>query len=102
MLAGSDLIVCVGLFDYLPAAAAKSMLQAFWRLSAPDAKIMVFNFSHNNPSRSYMEWLGNWYLIYRTADELRNIAAAAGIPVESTEVLTEKQGINLYLTANKT
>jgi extracellular factor (EF) 3-hydroxypalmitic acid methyl ester biosynthesis protein len=101
LLESADMIVCVGLFDYLETARAKQMLEVFWRSLPPQGKLMVFNFSPDNPSRTYMEWLGNWYLIYRTSEELREIANAAGIPDDDQRIDAEAAGVNLFLSANK-
>jgi hypothetical protein len=61
----TDFIACTGIFDYLTDADAVAMLQCFWSHLAADGELMVFNFAPSNPSRAYMEWIGNWYLTYR-------------------------------------
>jgi len=48
-----------------------------------------------------MEWIGNWYLLYRDAAELRNLAAAADIPAACIELGAESLGVDLYLTATR-
>ncbi len=68
LLTDSDFVVCTGMFDYLPDTDAVAMLQCFWSQLAKNGEMMVFNFAPSNPSQAYMEWIGNWYLIYR--DEL--------------------------------
>ena len=52
----------------------------FWRQLAAGGRLLVGNFAPHNPSRAYMEWIGNWYLKYRTAEEMESLALAAGIP----------------------
>ncbi|MBI2478936.1 MAG: class I SAM-dependent methyltransferase [Planctomycetia bacterium] len=65
LLQQADFIACTGLFDYLTDVDSVAMLQCFWRHLATDGELMVFNFVPSNPSRAYMEWIGNWYLTYR-------------------------------------
>lgn len=95
-LDGADVIVCSGLFDYLDAAAAAAMLSCFRQTLSPGGEAWAFNFGPHNPSRAYMEWIGNWYLIYRTAEEMAELAAQAGIPPQQFQIAAEPSGVNLY------
>ncbi|HEX5498007.1 MAG TPA: hypothetical protein VFX03_02230, partial [Thermomicrobiales bacterium] len=52
------------------------------------------------PTRAYMEWIGNWYLIYRTSADLERLAAAAGIHPANFAIEAEKLGIDLFLVAS--
>ena len=100
-LAGADLIVCTGLFDYLADEAAAGMLRFFWQSLGYHGRMLVGNFAPHNPTRAYMEWIGSWYLIYRTAEELSDLAATAGIPKDQFAVRTERTGTDLFLVAEK-
>lgn len=100
-LDGADLLVSVGMFDYLDDHQAPRMLAEFWRRLAPGGELAVFNFSPQNTSRAYMEWIGNWYLIYRDKQDLRHLAATAGIPAELVEQGSEPLGVDLFLRARK-
>jgi extracellular factor (EF) 3-hydroxypalmitic acid methyl ester biosynthesis protein len=99
-LQGANLILCAGLFDYLSEPVAAAMLTEFWRHLAPVGAAFVFNFAEN-PTRAYMEWLGNWYLIYRNQAELAALAAAASISSDCCSLGTEPLGIDLYLALHK-
>ena len=46
-----------------------------------------------------MEWSGNWYLTYRTADGLARLALAAGIPPAAVRIGSEELGVDLFLIA---
>jgi hypothetical protein len=48
-----------------------------------------------------MEWVGNWYLVYRTAADLQRLAEQAGIPDRSYTITAERCGIDLFLVAEK-
>ncbi len=91
-----DFLICSGLFDYLDEAAAASMLSCFWESLRAAGRALVFNFAPHNPSRAYMEWIGNWYLIYRTEQQLRDLADRAGIPNNCVTVAAEPSGVDLY------
>lgn len=101
-LDGADVLVCTGLFDYLDDAAATALLQRFWQSLRPAGQAWVFNFAPHNPSRAYMEWIGNWYLIYRTADQMRELAARAGLADSCVQISAEPSGVNLYWRITRT
>jgi extracellular factor (EF) 3-hydroxypalmitic acid methyl ester biosynthesis protein len=98
-LAGSDLLFCPGIFDYLDDAAAAEMLRLFWQQLAPGGRMSVFQFAPHNPSRALMEWVGNWYLIYRDEQQLRRVTEAAGIPAAAATFGAEPLGADLYVSA---
>jgi extracellular factor (EF) 3-hydroxypalmitic acid methyl ester biosynthesis protein len=101
ILDGADLLFCPGLFDYLDDSAAAAMLRLFYERLAPGGRMTVFQFAPHNPTRTYMEWLGNWYLLYRDAQELRQLVEAAGIPAAAATFGAEPLGVDLYVTARR-
>jgi len=98
---GADLLICTGLFDYLADDVAVEMLRLFWRCLDQGGQMLVGNFAPHNPTRAYMEWIGNWYLIYRTADDLRRLGGLAGIPNEQMAIQVERTGVDLFMVATK-
>jgi extracellular factor (EF) 3-hydroxypalmitic acid methyl ester biosynthesis protein len=100
-LDGADLLVCVGMFDYLDDDAASGMLAAFYERLAPGGEAIVFNFSPTNTSRAYMEWIGNWYLLYRTADDMRRMVDSAGISNDLATHGSEPLGADLFVQVRK-
>jgi len=100
-LAGADMLICTGLFDYLPDEPAKGLLRLFWQQLAPEGMLLVGNFAPHCPTRAFMEWIGNWYLIYRTAEDLARLAEQAGIPAPCVRIGAERLGIDLFLCAKK-
>lgn len=97
----TDFLVCPGLFDYLPDEAAIKLLRLFWNGLNPGGMLLVGNFAPHNPTRAYMEWVGDWRLIYRTPAELANLAEAAGIPRANFQIGAERLGLDLFLRAEK-
>lgn len=94
-------ILCTGLFDYLPDTTAAPMLGEFWHRLAPGGSAYVFNFAPHNPTRAYMEWLGNWYLLYRSETALGALVNSAGIPREHWTSGAEPLGIDLFVALTK-
>lgn len=96
-----DFLVCSGLFDYLDDASAAAMLQLFWRHLAPGGILLVGNFASGNPTQTYMEWVGNWYLTYRTRQQMEQLAAMAQIPPAHFSLGCDRTGADLFLMAGK-
>jgi SAM-dependent methyltransferase len=100
-LAGANLLICAGLFDYLADGPAEALLRLFWRQLAPGGSLLVGNFAPHCPTRAYMEWIGNWYLIYRTAADLDALAVRAGIPASCRAIGAERLEFDLFLCAQR-
>jgi extracellular factor (EF) 3-hydroxypalmitic acid methyl ester biosynthesis protein len=100
-MAGADLLVCTGFFDYLEDDVAAELLKSFWQLLRPGGQALIFNFAPWNPTRAYMEWIGNWYLLYRTRADLEQLARKSGLEANHFEVTAEASGIDLLLRLTK-
>lgn len=98
-LSGAQLVFCTGLFDYLDDTGAGQMLQFLESLVATDGRLMVFNFGPENSSRAYMEWIGNWYLIYRTRQDLENLSVGARLT--DFEIREDETGFDYYVNLRK-
>lgn len=96
-----DFLVCSGLFDYLDDEPAAAMLRLFWRQLAPGGLLLVGNFAPTNPTQTYMEWIGNWYLTYRTREQMERLAALAEIPGADFSLGCERTGADLFLIVGK-
>lgn len=101
LLDGGDLIICAGILDYLTQHDAAALLAVLWSGLRRDGELLAFNFSPANPSRAYMEWFGNWYLNYRTQDQMRELGQRVvgrdrGFVVDAEDELT-----NLFIAMTK-
>ncbi|WP_294531867.1 hypothetical protein [uncultured Rhodoblastus sp.] len=65
-----DLIYSLGLFDYLEKRVAIALVRSAWKSVAPNGKLVIANFIGNFIDIAYMEACMNWWLIYRTSDEM--------------------------------
>jgi len=97
----ADFLACPGLFDYLDDETAVEMLRLFWQRLGAGGLLLVGNFAPHNPTRAYMEWIGNWYLTYRTAQDLERLGIQAGIPTGQFSIGSEALGVDLFLIARK-
>jgi len=92
-----DLVWSGGLFDYFTDRVFVTALKRLLRLLAPGGECVIGNFSTSNPSRPYMELVGDWRLIHRTEQQLRNLALDAGVGSSQIAVDQEPLGVNLFL-----
>jgi hypothetical protein len=101
LLHPANFIFCTGLFDYLDDEPAVALVTFLWGQLRPSGKLVIGNFSPTNPTRSYMEWIGNWYLLYRTPAQLAALANAAGLSPAQRSIVADRTGVQLLLVAEK-
>lgn len=100
-----DLIYSAGLYDYIltfddKRKGAIALTTNLFHLLKPGGRLLIGNFSPNNPLdlRFAMEYLYHWVLIYR--DEKEMYSLAGGIPesdIAEMTLLKEPLGINYFL-----
>lgn len=96
-----DLIWSAGLFDYLNDKAFVILLKRFKAWQKKGGEIIVGNYNaDHNPSRDYMEVLGDWHLIHRTEEQLLKLAGAAGFTDDEIHVNRMPDNVILYLHMN--
>lgn len=100
-LEGSDLILCPGVFDYLDDSQAADMLRILYQRLAPGGRMTVFQFAPHDPTRAYMEWIGQWHLIYRDAAQLRAFVERAQLDAAELAYGAEPLGVDLFVTATR-
>lgn len=94
---GYDLTWSAGLFDYLSDRVFIHVLKAMMSVTQPGGEVVIGNFSDFNPSRDYMELLGQWQLIHRSRETLTTLAARAGASPDQIQVHWEPEGVNYFL-----
>jgi len=97
-----DFIWAAGLFDYLNDKAFVKLLKRFkeWQKSGGEIVIGNYNEAHN-PSRDYMEILGDWHLIHRTEHQLLQLARDTGFKDHEIHVSRMPDNVILYLHIHK-
>jgi hypothetical protein len=93
-----DLLFCPGLFDYLEDEAARAMLHFLHSKLAPGGALTVFQFAPHCSTRALMEWIGNWYLLYRTSAQFRDLLTSAGFASTALTFGAEPLGVDLFAT----
>ena len=95
-----DMIYCAGLFDYLTDQVCRRLMNYFFDLLAPGGLLIATNVSAPNPSINWMEYVLDWYLVYRTAAQFRNVAPDRA-PADSVSVKAIGDGVNIALEIRK-
>ncbi|MCD6570215.1 MAG: PilZ domain-containing protein [Deltaproteobacteria bacterium] len=97
---GSDLIYTAGLFDYLSERASNRLIHKLYTFLNPGGTLIVGNFGPYNPQRFIMDYGCEWFLLYRSEEDIK--ALASGLPENvSMDVEREPEGINLFLNIKK-
>jgi SAM-dependent methyltransferase len=96
-----DLVWSAGLFDYLDKKAASRLLKRMWGWTNKGGRVVIGNFHPENPSKNYMEWDGEWFLIHRTEEDMIEMSSLAGIPQQALSFEKDATGVQLFMTATK-
>lgn len=92
-----DLIWSAGLFDYFKEKHFVYLLKKYINYVAEGGELVIGNFSTENPSQILMEVVSEWYLNYRSREDLIKIAGEAGLLNRKVFVDSEALGVNLFL-----
>jgi extracellular factor (EF) 3-hydroxypalmitic acid methyl ester biosynthesis protein len=95
------IIWSAGLFDYLNDNLFVLLLRRLWRTLESGGELVLGNFCPANPTRAYMELVGEWILNHRSEEDLLRLATVAGLPAKSVSIESEPEGVNLFLRAQK-
>jgi len=99
-----NLVYSAGLFDYLEDQTFIELTRVLFQLLPKDGRLVIGNMADHNPSRYHMEYSMDWFLIYRSKEELMNLGRLATSGLEAhVWVDGEPEGVNLFLhIANET
>jgi extracellular factor (EF) 3-hydroxypalmitic acid methyl ester biosynthesis protein len=89
-----DLIYSAGLLDYLQHRTGVVLTRHLAANSAPGGQLLVANMV-DHASRTLLQIHLDWALIYRTREELLEIARAA-VPDAQVRILEEESGVNPF------
>ena len=97
-----DLIWSAGAFNYLNDRSVVLLLQRFGEWLREGGEIVAGNCNHDhNPSRDYMELLGDCFLIHRTEEELFDLGRQAGFGPAQIKIGREEENVLLFLHLRK-
>lgn len=93
-----DMVYSAGLFDYFTEPVAQMAAQKMLACLKPGGKLIIGNFSTENPCAPFMELWLDWNLIYRSKEDLERIFKGFG-----SKVYVEKEplGVNLFVVIEK-
>lgn len=96
-----DLIYSTGLFDYFSEKIATLLVSSLKKILKPGGSMIIANVrdKYSNPSVYFMEWVGDWYLVYRSDDAFREIFINAGFEEKELDIRYEQQGVLQYIIA---
>ncbi len=95
-----DMIFCAGLFDYLKFGTAVTLCRHFHANLLPGGTAYVGNMVPENPCRWFLEHHLDWYLTYRTRDEILEFARTAA-PHAEVAIVEEATGLNPFVMIRK-
>lgn len=97
-------IYCAGLFDYLTDSVCKQLMEVFYQMLAPGGLLLATNASDalnaSRPFRYSMEYILDWYLIYRNAHQFKQVLPD-NLPEDAAIVYADATGANLFLEVRK-
>lgn len=98
-----DLIFATGLFDYFSERVSVKLIGNLRKILKPMGVLVVscVREKFSNPSVHFMEWVGEWNLLYRADDEFQRFFLHAGFNKNELRVEYEQQGIMQYVIARK-
>lgn len=98
-----DLIYSAGLFDYLDVRVATRLANNLLHLLKDGGILFIANFADkaNNSSAGLMEWVTEWYLIYRNLKEFKAIFEETSLPVNNLKIFPQEDNVILYAELKK-
>jgi len=99
-----DFVYCAGLFDYVPDPTCKRLMNVLYEMLAPDGLLLATNVSDvmnsSRPFRYSMEYILDWYLIYRDREALARLTPD-GVATENVSIVAEDTGVNVFIEVRK-
>lgn len=95
-----DLVYTLGLLDYMSNRAAQRITERLWSAVNPSGVLVVANFTPETADAGYMEAFMDWWLTYKTVDDVRRFSER--LPMnKSLKVLTDPWDQIAYLSCSK-
>jgi extracellular factor (EF) 3-hydroxypalmitic acid methyl ester biosynthesis protein len=95
-----DLVYCAGLFDYLTADVCAKLVDLFYELAAPGGLVLVSNVDASNPSRGWMEYMVDWNLIHRDAQQMAALLPGR-VSKDAIRIVAEPTSVNIFAEIRK-
>lgn len=95
-----DLIYLLGLLDYFPVKQCSKIVHKLWENVKPGGKMILTNAHPSNPTRLWMEYVSEWYLIYKTREEMLQMIADLK-DIHQSEYFLDEFSVYQYLILTK-
>jgi hypothetical protein len=97
-----DLVLAGGLFDYLPEKHAVYLIENVYRGLLEEGGTFFFtNIARSNPYRSLIEYLGDWFLIERSEEDIYALCECAGVPRDAISIRREETGLAVLVEVTR-
>jgi len=96
-----DFIYSLGLLDYFNVKSTARIVAELWSCVAPGGKLMFSNAHPDNPTKLWMEYVGDWFLNYKTKEEMLGTTTDLA-NVAEREYMLDPFGVYQYVTLTKT
>jgi extracellular factor (EF) 3-hydroxypalmitic acid methyl ester biosynthesis protein len=87
-----DVVMCIGLYDYLDENASVRLLKSSYNLLKENGVLVISNWDVSNPSKTELEWVCDWHLYHRTKQDVASMIKEAGIPLKGVVLETDLTG----------
>ncbi len=94
-----DIIYSAGLCDYLDTRLFRALISQCYNHLNPGGTVILGNFAAY-PDSIFLDKLLKWELIYRTADDLKELFAPTPFK-ENVTIISENENVNLFAVATK-
>jgi len=95
-----DIIYSAGLTDYLNDDLFTAFVNRCYLQLKDNGYLIIGNFAPANPDRLFMDHILDWRLIYRTADELKQLFQQTAF-CDNVTIFSETQQVNLFVQGIK-
>jgi len=90
-------IYSAGLFDYLDDATFTGLTKILYDALEIGGELTIGNMGSHSPSKRIMEYAMDWFLIYRSREDLLRLGGAVQSDPKAIWVDAEPDGLNLFL-----
>jgi len=96
-----DIVEVVGLLDYFPTERAVNLISLVKEVIAPNGWLICGNIIPNLESKFVQKGIGWPIMIYRKPNELREVVAKGGFPLNQIQIVLEPLHIHAVAVAQK-
>jgi hypothetical protein len=100
-LSGQDLIYASGFYDYLPQAVGAFLTKHLFGLLGASGRLLIGNAADTPGIRWVPELILDWKMIYRTPEQMRELAAGLGVSAASFAVESDASAAWHFLVVEK-